>query len=139
MFRIKPVHRAGFGSTPQGELRDVADVGAFYIGLGDQFDDDRRLVHETASGRLTLAVPFSFRSRELWSISSKIVALALGLVAPLAMTSASSAAACHSSHAVTALTPQQTRDPYIVLRLGRMTGRDPDTRVRFELCRQNIN
>jgi hypothetical protein len=72
-------------------------------------------------------------------IGSKAVALVLGLVAPLAMTSASRAAACHWSHAATALTPEQVRDPYMVFRLGRMTGRDPDIRVRFELCRQNVN
>ena len=72
-------------------------------------------------------------------IGSKVVTLAVGLVVPLATPSASSAAACHSGHAVTALTPHQARDPYLVLRLGRMTGRDPDIRVRFELCRQNVN
>jgi hypothetical protein len=31
-----------------GMLNARQDAGAFYIGLGDQFDDDRRLVHETA-------------------------------------------------------------------------------------------
>jgi len=77
------------------------------------------------------------RSHRTW-MTRLAEALVLGLVAPLAMTSASSAA-CHPSHAVIALTPEQARDFYIVFRLGRMTGRDPDTRVRFELCRQNVN
>jgi hypothetical protein len=31
------------------ELEDRTDAGTFYIGLGDQFDDDRRLVREAAS------------------------------------------------------------------------------------------
>ena len=35
--------------TRYGDLRARNDTGVFYIGLGDQFDDDRRLVRETAS------------------------------------------------------------------------------------------
>jgi hypothetical protein len=35
--------------TRHGELKARNDTGAFYIGLGDRFDDDRRLVRETAS------------------------------------------------------------------------------------------
>jgi len=35
--------------TPHGELVDRIDAGSFYIGLGDRFDDERRLVRETAS------------------------------------------------------------------------------------------
>jgi hypothetical protein len=30
--------------TPHRDLDDRIDAGAFYIGLGDQFDDDRRRV-----------------------------------------------------------------------------------------------
>jgi hypothetical protein len=29
----------------------AADAGAVYVGLGDQFDDDRRLVRDVAQGR----------------------------------------------------------------------------------------
>lgn len=35
--------------TRQGDPTARTYVGAVYIGLGDQFDDDRRLVRETAS------------------------------------------------------------------------------------------
>jgi hypothetical protein len=34
--------------APYRELKDQIDAGAVYIGLGDRFDDDRRLVRETA-------------------------------------------------------------------------------------------
>jgi hypothetical protein len=49
--------------TPHRDLDDRIDAGAFYIGLGDQFDDDRRLVREAASAlrpavRLTSAGVF---------------------------------------------------------------------------------
>jgi len=30
--------------TPHADLADPLDAGTFYIGLGDQFDDDRRRV-----------------------------------------------------------------------------------------------
>jgi hypothetical protein len=30
--------------TPQGGLEERIDAGVFYVGLGDQFDDDRRRV-----------------------------------------------------------------------------------------------
>jgi hypothetical protein len=30
--------------TPHRDLDDRSDAGAFYIGVGDQFDDDRRRV-----------------------------------------------------------------------------------------------
>jgi hypothetical protein len=35
-------------STRHRDLKDRNYVGAFYIGLGDQFDDDRRLVRDAA-------------------------------------------------------------------------------------------
>jgi hypothetical protein len=35
--------------TRYGDLTAERSAGAVYIGLGDQFDDDRRLVRETAS------------------------------------------------------------------------------------------
>ncbi len=31
-------------------VEEPVDTSVFYVGLGDQFDDDRRLVRETASG-----------------------------------------------------------------------------------------
>jgi hypothetical protein len=41
--------------SPHGDLTAEDDKRAFYIGLGDQFDDDRRVVSETPSvlGSLT--------------------------------------------------------------------------------------
>jgi hypothetical protein len=35
--------------TPHRDLEDRIDAGTFYIGLGDQFDDDRRLVRALVS------------------------------------------------------------------------------------------
>lgn len=35
--------------TRHGDLKARNDTGVFYIGLGDQFDDDRRLVREAMS------------------------------------------------------------------------------------------
>jgi hypothetical protein len=35
--------------TRHENLKTRNDTGVFYIGLGDQFDDNRRLVRETAS------------------------------------------------------------------------------------------
>jgi hypothetical protein len=32
---------------PQGGLEERIDAGGFYVGLGDQFDDDRRRVRAT--------------------------------------------------------------------------------------------
>jgi hypothetical protein len=37
-------------SPRRGEgTADTNDTGVFYVGLGDRFDDDRRLVREAAS------------------------------------------------------------------------------------------
>jgi hypothetical protein len=36
-------------STRHGDLNAGCDTSVFYVGLGDQFDDDRRLVRETGS------------------------------------------------------------------------------------------
>jgi hypothetical protein len=46
MFRNRLISRAVFRliSTPQWDLEDRTDVAIVYIGLGDQFDDDRRRV-----------------------------------------------------------------------------------------------
>jgi hypothetical protein len=51
MLRIHQVSQAIFGSvsTRHGDLKGRNYTGVFYIGLGDQFDDDRRLVREAAS------------------------------------------------------------------------------------------
>jgi hypothetical protein len=35
--------------TSRRDIGDQIDTGIFYIGLGDQFDDDRRLVRKAAS------------------------------------------------------------------------------------------
>jgi hypothetical protein len=44
--------------TRVSDLKIGNHLGAFYIGVGDQFDDDRRLVRETASAlRLTAHPP----------------------------------------------------------------------------------
>jgi hypothetical protein len=51
MFRTYQQSQATFRSvlTRRGELKQVTYTGVFYIGLGDQFDDDRRLVRAAAS------------------------------------------------------------------------------------------
>ena len=51
MLRIHQVSQAIFGSvsTRHGDLKGRNYTGVFYIGLGDEFDDDRRLVREAAS------------------------------------------------------------------------------------------
>jgi hypothetical protein len=78
MFRMHPPFQAGFRSPSQEEAWGQSEVGVFYVGLGDQFDDDRRLVHETAAGRLTLGAALLVRSREL---SSRLRASARGSTA----------------------------------------------------------
>ena len=40
---------AKFIVTPRGDLEEQIDAIACYIGLGDQFDDDRRRVRASAS------------------------------------------------------------------------------------------
>jgi hypothetical protein len=51
MFRTHQSSQPAFRSilTRHGDLKARNDTGVFYVGLGDQFDDDRRLVRETAS------------------------------------------------------------------------------------------
>jgi hypothetical protein len=48
MLRIHQVSQAVFGSvsTRHGDLEAGNHTDVLYIGLGDQFDDDRRLVRE---------------------------------------------------------------------------------------------
>jgi hypothetical protein len=43
--------------TWHGDLNSGDDSGVFYIGLGDQFDDDRRLVREITSALRTAIRP----------------------------------------------------------------------------------
>jgi hypothetical protein len=60
MFRILPsqaVFRLIF--TPRGDLEDRIYAGTFYIGLGDQFDDDRRLVRALVSAFRSTLRPIS--------------------------------------------------------------------------------
>src|SRR5215510_10129523 len=51
MLRTHQVSQAIFGSVSRrhGDLKGRNHTDVFYIGLGDQFDDDRRLVREAAS------------------------------------------------------------------------------------------
>jgi hypothetical protein len=51
MFRTRQPGQAVSRSilTRHGDLKTGNYTGVFYVGLGDQFDDDRRLVRETAS------------------------------------------------------------------------------------------
>jgi len=35
--------------TRHADPKDTNDTGVFYVGVGDRFDDDRRLVREAAS------------------------------------------------------------------------------------------
>ncbi len=50
MPRTHQPDQAVLGSvlTRHGGLKDTSDTGVFYVGLGDRFDDDRRLVREAA-------------------------------------------------------------------------------------------
>ncbi len=53
MFRTHPLEAVfSLIFTPQRDLTDRRDAGTFYIGLGDEFDDDRRLVHAHWSGHI---------------------------------------------------------------------------------------
>jgi hypothetical protein len=45
----EPTFRSLF--TRHGDAEAEGDTGASYVGLGDRFDDDRRIVHETTSAR----------------------------------------------------------------------------------------
>jgi hypothetical protein len=53
-------------STPQGGLEERIDAGAFYVGLGDQFDDERRRVRAamrpTSAGVSSPAISADSRS-----------------------------------------------------------------------------
>ena len=51
MFRMHPLGRVVFSLmlTSRRDIEAQVDTGILYIGLGDQFDDDRRLVREAAS------------------------------------------------------------------------------------------
>ena len=61
MFRTHLLSQAVFRSifTPPRDMGEPADASICYIGLGDQFDDDRRLVRPFESAlrppRLTTA------------------------------------------------------------------------------------
>jgi hypothetical protein len=50
-LRTHQVSQAVFGSVSarHEDLKDRDHTGVLYIGLGDQFDDDRRLVREATS------------------------------------------------------------------------------------------
>jgi hypothetical protein len=51
MPRTEQAGRAVLGSvlTRHGGPKDTNDTAVFYVGVGDRFDDDRRLVREAAS------------------------------------------------------------------------------------------
>jgi hypothetical protein len=49
MFRTRLISRTVFKLISAWDLEDQIDAATVYIGLGDQFDDDRRLVREAAS------------------------------------------------------------------------------------------
>ena len=58
MFRTHPLEAVfSLIFTPQRDLEDRRDAGTFYIGLGDEFDDDRRLVHAHWSGHIGRTEP----------------------------------------------------------------------------------
>jgi len=56
-LRTHQVSQAVFGSTRHGNLKGRNYTDVFYIGLGDQFDDDRRLVREAESALRRQSVP----------------------------------------------------------------------------------
>jgi hypothetical protein len=51
MFQTQILGRVVFSLilTSRRDIENRIDTGTFFIGLGDQFDDDRRLVREAAS------------------------------------------------------------------------------------------
>ena len=51
MFQTHRLSRVAFSLILKSrrDMEDRIDTGTFYIGLGDQFDDDRRIVRETVS------------------------------------------------------------------------------------------
>jgi hypothetical protein len=67
MFRPDQLSRTAFGSivTRHGHLKARNETDVLYIGLGDNFDDDRRLVRGTAlatrGSRLAARVVMSLR------------------------------------------------------------------------------
>jgi len=71
MVLIHKPSRYPFGSilTRREGLQGGHETGAIYVGLGDRFDDDRRLVRETAltlsstlrGGRTTTSTAFGRR------------------------------------------------------------------------------
>jgi hypothetical protein len=60
MPRTNQARQAGLGSvlTRHADSKDTSYAGVFYVGLGDRFDDDRRLVREAG------LLPFRQRLRE---------------------------------------------------------------------------
>ena len=59
MVRPQPSSEAAFRSilTRHGDLKTGAHSGVFYIGIGDRFDDDRRLVRALTSALRTAIRP----------------------------------------------------------------------------------
>jgi hypothetical protein len=58
MFRIHPLEAVfSLIFAPQRDLEDRRYAGTFYIGLGDEFDDDRRLVQAHWSGYISGTEP----------------------------------------------------------------------------------
>ena len=65
MFRIHPLEAVfSLFFAPQRDLEDRRYAGTFYIGLGDEFDDDRRLVHAHWSGHIGLTESGVEKKRE---------------------------------------------------------------------------
>ena len=62
MVRPQPSSEAAFRSlsTRHGDLKTGADSDVFYIGIGDRFDDDRRLVPALTSALRTAIRPASW-------------------------------------------------------------------------------
>jgi hypothetical protein len=58
MFRTHPLEAVvSLIFTPQRDPEESRNAGTFYIGLGDEFDDDRRLVHAHWSGHISVTEP----------------------------------------------------------------------------------
>jgi hypothetical protein len=59
MYRARQLRQFSLRSIlrRQRDLMARTDVGAVYIGLGDQFDDDRRRVRDTASALRPVMYP----------------------------------------------------------------------------------
>jgi hypothetical protein len=67
MFRAHLPAVLGLIFTPQRDRGDRLDAGTCYIGLGDEFDDDRRLIRAAYSGNILPSGRDAGRNTDIFS------------------------------------------------------------------------